>query len=180
MRVLVTGASGFIGARVAAELTARGAEVRAFCRSEPRVSDWVRGDVTDAAALARAATHCGAVCVNPMTVVGPGDRLPTPSGKMIRDLVEGGTRAYLRGAGLNVVAVDDVARGHVLAIDRGRAGDRYILGGDDLWLRDVFATVLAAVGRKPPRVAVPGAASTRLRSPQTRSRARPELGDRAT
>src|SRR5207249_2087921 len=65
------------------------------------------------------------------------------------------TRAYLRGAGLNVAAADDVARGHVLALDRGRAGDRYILAGDDLWLRDVFATVLAAVGRKPPRVAVP-------------------------
>jgi dihydroflavonol-4-reductase len=101
------------------------------------------------------ALAAGAVCVNPTTTVGPGDRLPTPSGKMIRDLVEGRIRGYLRGAGINVVAVEDVARGHALALEQGRPGARYILGGEDLWLREAFATTLAAVGRKPPRVALP-------------------------
>jgi dihydroflavonol-4-reductase len=98
------------------------------------------------------------VCVNPTTVVGPGDRRPTPSGKMVRDLVEGRMHAYLRRAGINVVAVQDVARGHALALERGRPGERYILGGEDLWLREAFALALEAVGREPPRVAVPWSA----------------------
>jgi dihydroflavonol-4-reductase len=63
--------------------------------------------------------------------------------------------AYLRGAGLNVVGVDDVARGHLLALERGRSGERYILGGENLPLGRVFALALDAVGREPPRLAVP-------------------------
>jgi dihydroflavonol-4-reductase len=74
---------------------------------------------------------------------------------MIRDLAAGRMHAYMRGGGLNAVAVEDVARGHVLALERGRDRERYILGGEDLWLRDAFTLVLAAVGRKPPRLAVP-------------------------
>lgn len=253
MRVLVTGASGFIGAHIAARLIDEGAQVRGFCRSEPpahaRVSEWIRGDVTDPAAVARAVQDCDAVvhtaavysyarddaplmravnvdgtrnvidavvragvgrllvtstsatcgpvngrpateldaspvwelqvpykrtkleaerlvlsaaangtealCVNPTTVVGPEDRHPTPSGKMIRDLVEGRIGAFLLGAGINVVAVQDVAAGHALALQRGRGGERYILGGEDLRLRDAFALALAAVGRKPPRIGLP-------------------------
>ena len=193
MDLLLTGASGFIGAHVADELARRGLQVRAFCRSEPPpwacVSEWVRGDVTDGPALARAVRGCeaiihaaalysysrqdapameavnvggtrnvleaaarggigrvlvtsisatcgpvpgrpakeddnpprwelrvpykrtklaaerlalkaGAVCVNPTTVVGAGDRSPTPSGKMIRDLVEGRIGGHMRGGGL--------------------------------------------------------------------------------
>jgi dihydroflavonol-4-reductase len=253
VRILVTGASGFIGAHTAAALADAGGEVRAFCRSEPPatagVADWVAGDVVDAGAVERAASDCQAIvhvaalysyaradassmhavnvegtrhvvnaaaragirrvvvtsssatcgpvvgraaderdqppdwelkvpykrtkleaervaltaagpeldvmCVNPTTVVGPGDRQPTPSGKMVHDLVAGKINAYLRGAGINVVAVQDVARGHVLALERGRSGARYILGGEDLRLRDAFGLVMAEVGRPPPRFAVP-------------------------
>lgn len=253
MRTLITGGSGFIGSHVAAELALRGAEVRAFCRSEPpeaaAVCDWIPGDVRDADAVRRAAAGCQAivhvaalysyarclaaemeavnvqgtrnvldaaarlgvprtlvtstsatcgpvpgrpatesdrppdwelsvpykrtkleaerlalaagrdgidvVCVNPTTALGPDDRQPTPSGKMIRDLVEGRIRGYLYRAGLNVVAVGDVARGHALALERGRSGERYILGGEDLSLQEVFAIAAAAVRRPAPRLGLP-------------------------
>ena len=243
---------------MASELRSGGAEVRAFCRSEPPghagVSDWVRGDVRDRAAVEWAVSGCDAVvhtaalysyrradaplmeavnvegtrhvieaclhegvrsllvtsssatcgpvagraaseqdepprlelavpykrtklaaerlalsaargggegdgldvtCVNPTTVVGPFDNHPTPSGKMILDLVEGRVHAYIWGSGLNVVAVEDVAKGHALALANGRSGHRYILGGENLSLRDVFALTLSAVGLKPPRLAIP-------------------------
>jgi dihydroflavonol-4-reductase len=253
MKILLTGASGFIGAHVAAELTRRGAQVRAFCRSEPppeaSVSDWATGDVRELDALKRAAAGCEAVvhtaaeysydrseaqamydtnvvgtrnvieaatearirrllvtsssatcgpvpgrpatehdqppaweldvpykrtkllaerlalqavgrgievvCVNPTTVVGPRDRKPTPSGKMIRDLVHGRIIGYVRGAGINVVSVDDVARGHALALERGRSGERYILGGDNLPLRNAFAFATQAIDRAQPWLALP-------------------------
>lgn len=253
MRVLLTGASGFIGARVAHHLAARGAEVRALSRTEPpaeaSAAEWVAGDIRDLGAVMRAAAGCQAVvhaaacysyaradtaameavnvdgtrnvleaaaragvrrvlvtsssatcgpvagrpateqdlppdwelvvpykrtkleaerlalaaarrgldvvCVNPTTAIGPGDHRPTPSGKMIRDLVCGRVPGYMRGAGLNVVAVDDVAVGHALALERGRSGERYILGGENLSLGETFAIVRRAVGRRPPRIALP-------------------------
>lgn len=256
MRVLLTGASGFIGSRVAAELTRAGASVRAFCRSEPpaeaNACEWLAGDVSSAAAVARAVAGCEAivhtaalysyrradaarmdtvnvrgtrnvieaaarlrvrrilvtstagtcgpvpgrpatehdhppawelqvpykrsklaaerlaidaardgtevVCVNPTTVVGSGDRQPTPSGKMIDDLVCGRISGYLPGGGINVVGVQDVARGHLLALAHGRSGERYILGGEDLWLRDAFACALGAIDRAPPRLRMPWSA----------------------
>jgi dihydroflavonol-4-reductase len=96
-----------------------------------------------------------AVVVNPTAVVGPGDRRPTPTGRMIADVVAGRIRAYTPGMGLNVVAVEDVAAGHLLAAEHGRSGRRYILGGEDLPLREVFAIVARAAGRTPPRWAVP-------------------------
>ncbi len=237
MRILLTGARGFIGAHVAAELERRGGEVVAFAediRDRAAVERAIRGceavvhtaarysydraaaremeevNVQGTRNVLEAAVHggvrrvlvtsssatCGpvagrpaterdsppswelqvpykrtkleaerlalaaageldVVCVNPTTVVGPGDYRPTPSGKMVRDLVRGHMRAYLRGAGINVVAVQDVARGHALALEHGRRGERYILGGEDLPLRAAFALALRAVGREPPRLAVP-------------------------
>jgi dihydroflavonol-4-reductase len=101
------------------------------------------------------ALAAGAVVVNPTTPVGPGDRRPTPTGKMIRDVAGGRARAYVNSTALNVVSVEDLARGHVLAHARGEPGERYLLGGDDMPLKDVFATVARAAGREPPRVAVP-------------------------
>jgi dihydroflavonol-4-reductase len=101
------------------------------------------------------ALAAGAVVVNPTTPVGPGDLRPTPTGKMIRDVASGRARAYVRSTALNVVAVEDVARGQALAYERGRTGERYLLGGEDLALRDVFAIIARAAGREPPRVAIP-------------------------
>jgi dihydroflavonol-4-reductase len=241
VRALVTGASGFVGAHVAAALQSAGATVRGFDLGDPTTDDWARGDVLDADALRRAMDGCdavfhlaalysyyrrdaermmrvnvegtrnvlaaagdrrvvhtssaatcgpvpgrpaderdqspawelkvaykrskieseklalaaGAVVVNPTTPVGPGDRRPTPTGKMIRDVAAGRAPGYVRTTALNVVSVEDVAQGHVLAHERGRPGERYLLGGEDLRLREVFAIVAEAAGRKPPRIAIP-------------------------
>jgi dihydroflavonol-4-reductase len=95
-----------------------------------------------------------AVIVNPSTPVGPRDIKPTPTGKMIRDAAEGRMPAYV-DSGLNIVHVDDVAEGHALALERGRVGERYILGGEDFSLGQVFAMAATAAGRRPPRVKLP-------------------------
>jgi dihydroflavonol-4-reductase len=99
----------------------------------------------------------GGVCVNPTTPVGDGDRAPTPTGAMIRGVATGRYRAYPR-IGVNVVDVRDVARGHVLALEHGRAGERYLLGGVDLTMRELWAAVARLAGRPAPSVAVPYAA----------------------
>jgi dihydroflavonol-4-reductase len=98
-----------------------------------------------------------AVVVNPTTPVGEGDRRPTPTGRMIRRVASGRYRAFL-DIGLNVVDVRDVARGHVLALERGRSGERYILGGANLPLGELFAAVADLAGRPRPRLRVPYAA----------------------
>ena len=96
----------------------------------------------------------GGVCVNPTTPVGEGDRAPTPTGAMIRGVALGRFRAY-PGIGVNLVDVRDVARGHALALEHGREGERYLLGGANLPLAEVFAAVADLAGRPRPRVRVP-------------------------
>jgi dihydroflavonol-4-reductase len=109
----------------------------------------------EAVALVAAAEGQDVVIVNPTTTIGAGDRRPTPSGKMIRDLVAGRAIGYIPSAGVNVVAVEDVARGHVLALERGRAGERYILGGDNVPLRELFAIAARRARVAEPRVPLP-------------------------
>jgi dihydroflavonol-4-reductase len=98
------------------------------------------------------------VIVNPSAPVGPWDWKPTPTGRMLVDYLRGRMFAYL-DTGLNVVHVRDVARGHLLAARRGRAGDRYILGhaGGNLALRDLFRRLEALTGIRAPRVRLPHA-----------------------
>jgi dihydroflavonol-4-reductase len=95
-----------------------------------------------------------AVIVNPSTPVGPGDLKPTPTGEFVRDAAAGRTPAYI-DTGLNIVHVDDVAAGHLLAFERGRVGERYILGGQDMTLREILEEIARLVGRRPPRVRLP-------------------------
>jgi dihydroflavonol-4-reductase len=102
----------------------------------------------------RLALAAGAVCVNPTTPVGEGDTRPTPTGAMIRGVATGRYRAYPR-IGVNLVDVRDVARGHVLALERGQPGERYLLGGIDLTLGEVFTAVTDLARRPRPRTAVP-------------------------
>jgi dihydroflavonol-4-reductase len=97
-----------------------------------------------------------AVVVNPAAPVGPRDIKPTPTGKMILDAAAGRVPAYI-DTGLNIVHVDDVAEGHALALERGRIGERYVLGGENLLLKDLLALVAGVVGRRPPRIELPEA-----------------------
>ena len=97
------------------------------------------------------------VIVNPSTPVGPGDIKPTPTGRLVLDAASGRMPAYV-DTGLNIVHVDDVAAGHLLAFERGRAGERYILGGEDMTLQTILAQIARLVGRTPPRVRLPYAA----------------------
>jgi dihydroflavonol-4-reductase len=97
------------------------------------------------------------VIVNPSTPIGPGDVKPTPTGQTILDAARGRMPAYV-DTGLNVVHVDDVAAGHLLAFQRGRIGERYILGGQDMTLKQILEEVCRLVGRRPPRIRLPHAA----------------------
>ena len=94
------------------------------------------------------------VIVNPSTPIGPRDVKPTPTGRMVLDAARGKLPAFV-DTGLNVVHVDDVADGHLLAYDKGSKGERYILGGHDMSLQAILTEVARLAGRKPPRVKLP-------------------------
>jgi dihydroflavonol-4-reductase len=97
------------------------------------------------------------VIVNPSTPIGPGDVRPTPTGQVVLDAASGRMPAYV-DTGLNIVHVDDVAAGHLQAFHRGRPGERYILGGDDMSLQQILAQIAGLVGRSPPSIRLPYAA----------------------
>jgi dihydroflavonol-4-reductase len=109
--------------------------------------------------LVRDCARAGApvIIVNPSTPIGPGDIKPTPTGRMVLDAASGRTPAYV-DTGLNVVHVDDVAAGHLGAFDRGRIGERYILGGENMSLREILAQICRLAARQPPRIRVPHSA----------------------
>lgn len=94
------------------------------------------------------------VVVNPSTPIGPGDIKPTPTGRVILDAMHGRMPAFV-DTGLNVVHVDDVGFGHVAALEFGRPGQRYILGGGDLSLKEILTIVARLSGRAAPRVRLP-------------------------
>ncbi|TFW11618.1 hopanoid-associated sugar epimerase [Duganella callida] len=95
-----------------------------------------------------------AVIVNPSTPVGPRDVRPTPTGRIIVEAAAGRMPAFV-DTGLNLVHVDDVAEGHLLALDQGRIGQRYILGGQDATLREILAEIAAISGRRAPGIRLP-------------------------
>jgi dihydroflavonol-4-reductase len=94
------------------------------------------------------------IIVKPTAPFGPGDVKPTPTGRMIIEAASGRMPAYVN-TGLNVVHVDDVAAGHLLAYDRGVVGESYILGGENRTLQWILETVAELTGRPPPRVRLP-------------------------
>ncbi len=95
-----------------------------------------------------------AVIVNPSTPIGPRDVKPTPTGRIIVEAALGKIPAFV-DTGLNLVHVDDVAAGHFLALERGKTGERYILGGENLPLQVMLADIANLTGRKPPTLALP-------------------------
>jgi dihydroflavonol-4-reductase len=94
------------------------------------------------------------VVVNPAAPVGPRDIKPTPTGKMILDAAAGRMPAYI-DTGLNIVHVDDVAEGHVLAMEKGTIGQRYVLGGENMPLKQILALVADVAHRRPPFIRLP-------------------------
>jgi dihydroflavonol-4-reductase len=107
-------------------------------------------------ALEAASAGVPVVIVNPTAPVGPGDWKPTPTGRIILDFLDGKMPAYV-DTGLNVAAVEDVAAGHLLAAEKGRIGERYILGGRNMTLKQML-DVLAVIARRPaPRIKMPHA-----------------------
>ncbi len=257
MRVLVTGATGFIGGNVARALVSHGYEVRVLLRPESRRDaiaglkvELAFGDLTDRPSLDRAVAGCDAlihtaavyalwtpdpakvyaanvdgtrnilsaahqaglqrvvftssestiglpegggpgrealetsleklpghykkskllseraalelcqekglpvVVVNPTTPVGIGDVKPTPTGHIVLDFLEGRMPAYV-DTGLNLVDVEDVAEGHVLALEKGRPGERYILGNRNMTLHDILSILAEITGQRAPGLRLP-------------------------
>jgi dihydroflavonol-4-reductase len=94
------------------------------------------------------------VVVNPTTPIGPYDVKPTPTGKVIVDFLNGKMPACVN-TGLNIVDVEDVARGHILALEKGRIGERYVLGGRNLTFRQILSILQDVTGIEAPRLDIP-------------------------
>jgi dihydroflavonol-4-reductase len=107
-------------------------------------------------AIKAAADGLPVVIVNPTTPVGPGDWKPTPTGRIIVDFLNGRMPAYV-DTGLNIAAVEDIAAGHLLAAEKGRIGERYLLGARNMTLKEILDTLAAIAGRPAPRVRLPHA-----------------------
>ena len=105
-------------------------------------------------ALRLARTGVPVVVVNPTAPVGPWDVKPTPTGRIVLDFLRRRIPAYL-GTGLNLVDVADVCAGHILAMERGQIGERYILGNRNVTLKEMFAMLSGITGLRPPRVRLP-------------------------
>lgn len=106
--------------------------------------------------LRLAAQGAPVVLAQPTFPVGPGDRRPTPTGKLIVDFLDGKIPAYV-DTSLNVVHVDDLAEGHLLAVEHGRQGTSYVLGGDNLSMRDLLGLLASVTGLPAPTRRVPTA-----------------------
>ena len=110
--------------------------------------------LAEAAVQALADAGAPVVIVNPSAPVGPRDVKPTPTGRMMVEAARGRMPAYV-DTGLNLVHVEDVAVGHMLAHRHGKIGERYVLGGQNMMLAEILSEIAALVGRKPPRVKLP-------------------------
>ena len=95
-----------------------------------------------------------AIIVNPTTPIGPRDIRPTPTGRILLDAARGRIPAFV-DTGLNFAHVDDIAEGHLLAFERGRIGERYILGGENVLLHELLAAIAGVTGRRAPRLKLP-------------------------
>ena len=120
------------------------------------IGDYKRSKFLAEEAVRRLVAEDGlpAVIVNPSTPAGPRDARPTPTGRLIVEAASGRMPAYV-DTGLNIVHVDDVADGHLLAYERGAAGERYVLGGDNMTLAEILGEIARLSGRAAPRIKLP-------------------------
>jgi dihydroflavonol-4-reductase len=154
--VVVTGATGLLGSNLVVALVHRGFRVRALRRSPSSAPHLAQlGADWHDAALSDPAGALDAVIVNPGFMFGPMDHRPS-SGQLILEVAAGRTPGWTSG-GNNFVDVRDVANGIISALERGRRGERYILGGQNLSYRQILTVVADAVGVRPPSFAVPHA-----------------------
>ena len=107
-------------------------------------------------AVEAAAGGVPVIIVNPTAPVGPWDWKPTPTGRIVLDFLKGKMPAYV-DTGLNVAAVEDIAAGHLLAAEKGRIGERYILGARNMTLKQILDALSTITGRPAPRVRLPHA-----------------------
>lgn len=130
-------------------------ETRA-ARPEQATGAYKRSKVVAERLVERMIAEAGlpAVIVNPSTPIGPRDVRPTPTGRILVEAANGKMPAFV-DSGLNLVHVHDVARGHILAADKGRVGERYILGGQDVSLGAMLGDIARIAGRKAPTVQLP-------------------------
>src|SRR5579863_3493918 len=128
-------------------------------RAEDMIGPYKRSKFEAEAAVTELIVTRGlpAVIVNPSTPVGPGDIKPTPTGRLIVEAARGRMPVFV-DTGLNVAHVDDVAVGHLLAANAGQIGRRYILGGENLSLKEILAEVARITGRRAPALRIPYAA----------------------
>jgi dihydroflavonol-4-reductase len=110
--------------------------------------------MAEGVALEAAKNGAPVIVVNPSTPIGPLDYKPTPTGRMIVDFLNRRMPAYL-DTGLNLVGVEDCARGHLLAAERGRIGEKYILGGENLTLAEFFTRMAKLAGLPAPKIRIP-------------------------
>lgn len=134
------------------------ADERAAATPEQAVGAYKRSKVVAERLVEHMVAERGlpAVIVNPSTPIGPRDVRPTPTGRIIVEAANGRMPAFV-DSGLNLVHVDDVAEGHLATLERGRIGERYILGGQDASLADLLGAIAALLGRRPPGVRIPRA-----------------------
>jgi dihydroflavonol-4-reductase len=122
---------------------------------EELVSDYKKSKyLAEQAALRAAREGLDVVIVNPSTPVGARDIKPTPTGEIILRFLQGRMPAFVH-TGLNLIDVEDVARGHILAWEKGRTGERYILGARNLSLKETLEILATITGKRAPRIAVP-------------------------
>jgi dihydroflavonol-4-reductase len=122
---------------------------------EELVSDYKKSKyLAEQAAFRAAREGLDVVIVNPSTPVGERDVKPTPTGEIILRFLQDRMPAYVH-TGLNLIDVEDVARGHILAWERGRTGERYILGNRNLSLKETLEILAAITGKRAPRIAIP-------------------------
>jgi dihydroflavonol-4-reductase len=110
--------------------------------------------MAEQAALEAARAGAPVVIVNPSTPIGALDFKPTPTGRIIVDFLNRRMPAYVE-TGLNIVDVEDVARGHLMAAERGRIGEKYILGGENLTLQEFLGRLATISGMSPPKMRIP-------------------------
>jgi len=113
--------------------------------------------MAEGAVKALAAQGLPIVIVNPSAPVGPRDVKPTPTGRTVIEAAAGRMPVFV-DTGLNIVHVDDVAAGHLLAHDKGLAGERYVLGGENMTLEQILVRIAAITGGRAPRIKLPVAA----------------------